>query len=243
MKIRNPKSRFDLQIARNYYVLDVGGGNNPYPKANIVADKFLNSNYHRSGNLNVLKTQQFIEADGEKLPFIDKTFDYVFSSHVLEHVENPATFLIELSRVGKRGYIEGPSLIGEFLIPKESHKWVLLELDGKIVLMEKEDISFNPYLNFGDLFQKHIAPNSIEFQILMRTYPDLFTVRYEWKDEIDFVVNPTDSELRSYFTSSWDEEKILSMFKRKSRFEQITSFLLGLTELASYFLKSIGRWT
>jgi len=147
MKIRNPKSRFDICISPNDYVLDVGGGNNPHPRANIVVDKFPISNYHRSGNLKILKTQKFVVADGENLPFKDKTFDYVISSHVLEHVNNPSIFLEEISRVGKRGYIEAPSLIGEYLIPKKSHKWVLLELEEKIVLMEKIIINFNPTID------------------------------------------------------------------------------------------------
>jgi len=212
MKIRNPKSRFDIRISPNDHVLDVGGGNNPYPRANIVVDKFPISNYHRSGNLKILKKQKFVVAGGENLPFKDKTFDYVISSHVLEHVNNPSIFLEEISRVGKKGYIEAPSLIGEYLIPKKSHKWVVLELDEKIVLMEKNIINLTPSIEFGDLFQKYIAPNSIEFRILMKTYPNLFTVRYEWKESIDYIVNPINSKLRAYFTSPWDEEKILAMF-------------------------------
>lgn len=82
-----------------------GGGNNPHPRANIVVDKFPINNYHRSGDLKILKTQKFVVADGENLPFKDKTFDYVISSHVLEHVNNPSIFLEEISRVGgKRIY-------------------------------------------------------------------------------------------------------------------------------------------
>ena len=122
--------------------------------------------------------------------------------HVLEHVKNPSAFLNEISRVGKRGYIETPSLIGEYLIPKRSHKWVVLELDKKIVLMKKEDIGLTPSLEFGDLFQKYVVPNSIEFRLFMRAYPDLFTVRYEWKDKIDYVINPKNPKLRSFFISS-----------------------------------------
>lgn len=177
-------------------------------------------------------------ADGENLPFKDKTFDYVISSHVIEHVNNPSIFLEEISRVGKRGYIEAPSLIGEYLIPKKSHKWVLLELEEKIVLMEKNIINFNPTIDFGDLFQKYVAPNSIEFRILMNTWPNLFTIRYEWEGSIDFIVNPTDSKLKSYFTQSWDKEKILTMFQRKTKLEQVISFLQGSINVLSNFAKS-----
>jgi ubiquinone/menaquinone biosynthesis C-methylase UbiE len=241
MKIRNPKSRFNRQIGKKEFVLEVGGENNPHPRANVVVDKFPLDNTHRCGNLKVLKKQGFMVADGEDLPFKNKEFDYVISCHVLEHVENPAKFLDELSRVGKRGYLETPSLIGEYLIPKKSHKWVILELKEKIVLMKKEDIGFKPSLEFGDLLQKYVAPNSIEFRLFMRAYPDLFTVRYEWKDSIDYVVNPKNPKLRSFFISPWDEEKILTIVKRKSKFEQIISFLLVFTEMTFGFAKSILR--
>lgn len=239
MEIRNPKSGYDSQIGRKELVLDVGGGDNPHPRANIVVDKYPFNNYHRTRNLRIFKKQKFVVANGENLPFMNKTFDHVICSHVLEHSKNPSAFLDEISRVGKKGYIETPSLIGEYLIPKKSHKWVILKLDEKIVLMGKKDIHLTPSLEFGDLFQKYVAPNSIEFRIFMRTYSDLFTVRYEWKDKIDYIINPTDPKLRSFFTSSWNEEKILTMFKRKSKFEQITSFLLGFTEMTFDYAKSI----
>jgi len=238
VEIRNPKSRFDLRIGRRDFVLDVGRGDNPHPRANVVVDKFLFDNTHRSHSLRLLKGQNLIAADGEKLPFKDRTFDYVICSHVIEHVTEPFKFLKELSRVGKRGYIETPSLIGEYLIPKKSHRWVTLEVEEKIVLMKKEDIGLVPSLEFGDLFQKHLAPNSIEFRVLMRTYPDLFTVRYKWAEQIDFIVNPQDPQLCSLFTASWDKEKIAAMVGDKSKFGQIVSFLSGLTGIASDFIKS-----
>jgi len=242
MKIRNPKSRFDTRIKKEDFVLDVGGGSNPHPRANVVVDKFPLDNTHRCGDLRVFKNQKFIKADGEDLPFKDNEFDYVISCHVLEHVENPAKFLDELSRVGKRGYLETPSLIGEYLIPKKSHRWVILELDKKLVLMRKADVGLPSPIEFGDLLQKYVAPNSIEFRLFMRAYPDLFTVRYEWIDKIDYVINPKDSRLRLFFTSSWDEEKILTILKgikRKSKFEQVISFISVFTGMSFDFVKSI----
>jgi SAM-dependent methyltransferase len=103
MKVRNPRNRQDLNIKKTDRVLEVGGGHRPHPRANVVVDKFIHNNFHRSGDLKVLKNQVFLEADGENLPFSDKEFDYVICSHVLEHVENPEKFLSEQFRVAKRG--------------------------------------------------------------------------------------------------------------------------------------------
>ena len=230
MKIRNPKSRFDLKIGRNDFVLDVGGGHNPHPRANVVIDRYLSNNAHRCGDLKILGNQHLIIADGMFLPLKDKMFEYALSSHALEHVEKPYVYLSELSRVGKRGYLEVPSLIGEYLVPKKSHRWAILEIDEKIVLMNKQIIGLSSPFDFGDLWQKHVMYDSIEFNIFMRTHPNLFTIRYEWKDEINCVVDPDDENLRSFFVHSWDEKKILKIIPKKSKLDMIASFLLGFTE-------------
>jgi len=216
VKTRNPKSRFNLEIKKDDYVLEVGGGHNPHKKADVVVDKFSSDNYHRSGDIKTYKNQVFIEADGENLPFADNEFDYVICNQVLEHVENPQRFLSELSRISKRGYIETPSLIGEYLFPKKSHRWVLLEIDNKLIMMEKNKTGINPKVEFGDLFLHYLPKKSLGFKILERTYPDLFTVRYEWKNEIECVINPNETRYRKYFLNPWDEKNINSFFSKRS---------------------------
>ncbi|WP_157961300.1 class I SAM-dependent methyltransferase [Microvirga flavescens] len=50
---------------------------------------------------------KFVPADGLNLPFADRSFDYVHSSAVLEHVgsaENQARFVTECARVARRGF-------------------------------------------------------------------------------------------------------------------------------------------
>ena len=71
------------------------------------------------------------------MPFKDKDFDYVICAQVLEHVDDPIALVNELQRTATRGYLEVPSFIGESLFPKKSHKWVCLEINGKLVLFDK----------------------------------------------------------------------------------------------------------
>lgn len=225
MKLRNPSSRFDLSIKDDYKVLEVGGGHNPHPRSNIVIDKFVDSNYHRSGDIKVLKHQQFLSADGEALPFEDKSFDYVICAQVLEHVNDPIRFINEQVRVSSRGYMETPSIIGEFLIPKESHRWILQEIDDKIVMYEKERIGFRPVMDFGYVFQEFLPKNSLGFKIMQQNHSDLTLMKFEWQDDIEVLVNPDSSYYRDFFTKPWGEEACNKfLVKRSLGKEGLSSF-------------------
>ncbi len=207
MKLGNPQSRLKLSIKKSYKVLDVGGGHRPHKRANVVVDKFVDTNYHRNGDIMVHKGQEFINADGNDLPFEDKSFDYIVCSHVLEHVEDPIAFLKEQERVAGRGYLETPSMLGEYMMPKESHKWVIQEIDDKLVLYDKDKLNFKVSQDFSFVFQDFLPKQSIAFKMLERTHPDLITVRYEWEGKIDILVNPEDEYYKSYFTQPWNEKK------------------------------------
>ena len=134
MRISTPKSRQDLHIKKRYRVLEIGPGNNPSFRADVLADKFLGDDSHRSGGLRIYPHQKLVNAAAEALPFADKAFDYIICNQVLEHSDDPAQFLREVMRVGKAGYIETPSLLGEWLFPKQSHRYVVLCIGDKLVL-------------------------------------------------------------------------------------------------------------
>lgn len=238
MKVRNPKSRFDLKIKAGDKVLDVGGGHNPHPRANVVVDKFTNTNYHRSGDIKVRKKQKFIAADGEDLPFKDQEFDYVISCHVLEHVENPVKFLNEIFRVGKRGYIETPSLLGEYLYARESHKWILHEHDNKLYLVDKKKIGFTCGYDMGELIQKYLPKHSIGFKIVERTHPNLLTVRIEWLKDFDYEVEPDDPEVLQYFTGKWKTEWGNEFFPSRSLAGELKETLRAFWDISKSVFKS-----
>lgn len=239
MKTNNPKNRSCLNIKSGDYVLEVGGGHNPHPRSNMVVDKYVDSNYHRSGDIVVRKNQKFMQADGENLPFANNEFDYVICNQVLEHVPDPARFLAEQSRVAKRGFIETPSLIGEYLFPKESHIWVILELENKLVLMDKKKINLNPVVNFGDLFLDFLPKHSIAFKMLQRTYMDLFTVRHEWENNIEVLINPDDPEITRFFLHPWDNETINKFFNRRGLLGETKASALAALDIVSTYSKTM----
>ena len=192
MKTDSPYDRGDIHINKNDKVLEIGPGHNPTYRSNVIAEKFIDTNYHRCGDVKIYPHQTFVHADGENLPFKDKEFDYVICNQVLEHVEHPEAFVKELCRVARRGYIETPSLLGEYLFPKKSHKWVILDIDNKLVFYEKNKMPGNYENDYGELFLNYLPFQSLPYKLLWLTEGDITLNRYEWKDEVEILVNPED---------------------------------------------------
>src|SRR4030043_2172370 len=69
--------------------LDLGSGNHPFPLATHLVDLFVENDFHRGGVKLVQDSRPLFVANIESLPFRDKEFDFVYCSHVLEHVADP----------------------------------------------------------------------------------------------------------------------------------------------------------
>ena len=221
MKIKNPFDRTDVTIKKSDSVIEVGPGPYPTRRADVLVEKFPTSNYHRSDDALFYSHQQVIIADGACMPFKDKEFDYIICCQVVEHAEDAAAFIDEHVRVAKRGYLEAPSLIGELLFPKESHKWAMLEIDDKLVLFEKSKFTSEYKPDFGNTFLNHLPYNSLAMRLLMYTHGDIFTIRYEWKDGIDYLINPEDPYYKSFFTKTWTDEMMYKIFPKRSKWQEI----------------------
>jgi hypothetical protein len=64
-----------------------------------------------------------------RLPFADKEFDKVLCSHTLEHVEDPALFYKELTRVGREVTVVIPPLWDiSAVFNIFEHQWIFLSL-------------------------------------------------------------------------------------------------------------------
>jgi SAM-dependent methyltransferase len=231
MKTRTPYDRDNLKINKSDYVLEVGSGHNPMYRSDIIVEKFVSSNYHRCGDVKVYPHQKLINADGAKMPFKNKEFDYDICNQVLEHTDDPAKFLNEQCRVAKNGYIETPSILGEFLFPKKSHKWVILDIDNKLVLFEKNKMPGNYMNNYGELFLNYLPYQSLMYKLLWLTEGDLFLNRYEWKDNIDFIINPTDEKYLAYFTKPWNREMVQKLFPNRGLFKELKKLLCAVCYL------------
>lgn len=143
-----------LNIGPEDIVLDVGSGQNPHPRANVLCDKFIEDNTERACGGSIVVDRPFVLGDGLHLPFQDKAFDFVFCRHLLEHVEDPARLLSELERVGRRGYIETPSKLYEKLYGNDYHRWFVSVQNGSLILERKP----RPYYDneISQWFHSHV---------------------------------------------------------------------------------------
>lgn len=63
MKTDSPYDRGDIHINKNDKVLEIGPGHNPTYRSNVIAEKFIDTNYHRCGDVKIYPHQTFVHAD------------------------------------------------------------------------------------------------------------------------------------------------------------------------------------
>ena len=177
--------RLAAQLPPDALVLEVGSGGNPYPRANVLLDAYEHTRERHWAPL--VADRPTVLGFVENLPFKDKSFDFVIASHVLEHSADPASFLSELQRVGKAGYIETPDAYMERTNPYRDHRLEVTVREGVLVIRKKR-----AWVNDNELTElyEHAAKWPIALETIPRR-PFHFHVRHYWRDAIAFkIVNP-----------------------------------------------------
>ena len=87
-------------------ILDVGCG--VFPHGTVNCDCHIKDVGHRGkeATINPKTIRNFVLCDGQYLPFKNNCFNLVYSSQVIEHVDNPELFLRELVRVSNSRIIQ-----------------------------------------------------------------------------------------------------------------------------------------
>ena len=174
MIIRSSKKYIDNQIEQNpnWKVLDIGCGYTAHKKANIICDVQDLSEYY--------KGRDFVKLEDKTLPFKDKEFDFVITSHVIEHVEDVNFFIKELQRISTKGYIELPTMLEDNLVfeNKNDHLWHMEFDDVNHQLLIRKRIQYlEPVLTvsvakkLAQYFRQSLIlelfwENSIEFKLM-----------------------------------------------------------------------------
>jgi len=93
------------RLNMQFRMLDVGCG--VRPKGDVNIDLFPGLTVHRGCKARIEpgKIRNFIRADALHLPVRSKSFQIVYSNHVVEHVKDPVEFIREHLRVAKRKVI------------------------------------------------------------------------------------------------------------------------------------------
>jgi uncharacterized protein YbaR (Trm112 family) len=177
-----------MNIKPGDLVLEVGSGNRPYARSDVLCDLGhfgQEARYSGTSASGLTTDRPFVFGDAHVLPFRDNAFDYLICSHTLEHLPDPERFLKEAARVSSRGCILTPSRTFELMIAEVTHLWYLEIKDGRLCMEAKAESDNGP---FGLLFQ-NLWPQSAALRKLILKRPDVFEVRYSYENsQIDYSI-------------------------------------------------------
>jgi len=192
---------FEFDIRPGDKVLDIGSGHLPFPYATHLADLSLEED--RIGRAGVpfkhVAGKPVFECSIEDLPFEDEEFDFVYCSHVLEHVNSPEMACKEIMRVGKRGFIETPGPGKDLWLNSaqiSKHKWS--------IELKRDQLFFKEYtadeivgFNCGILMDMNCAPQTPRekaFAALLNLRADLVNTMLYWENRFKVEVQRKEVE-------------------------------------------------
>ncbi|MCX7049585.1 MAG: class I SAM-dependent methyltransferase [Candidatus Sumerlaeota bacterium] len=183
------QSQYMRLVPEKGVILDLASGHNPFPKATILCDRYLEITAHRREEIK-LDDRPFVILDMHHLPFKNKSIDYIYCSHVIEHSSDPAQACREMMRVARAGYIETPTLMKDALFAwakDMSHNWHVLRFANSLLFFE-----------YDEQRQRGIGSEQWAKQVLGDVYhPNqdiyyrnlgIFNTILEWKDGFNVMV-------------------------------------------------------
>ena len=177
--------RLHCPVPASALVLEVGSGGSPYFRANVLVDAYAETRERHWAPF--ITDRPSVLGMGEALPFRNKSFDFVIASHVLEHSADPESFLQELQRVAKAGYIETPDAFMERINPYWDHRSEVTVRDGILEVRKKS--SWRPDPELVELYEER-AKDLIAGSVIPSN-PFTFHTRFYWMDQIPYrIVNP-----------------------------------------------------
>ena len=204
-------------------VLDVGGWTRPLARANYIIDF---NPYETRGKMGLIgdgsekfnKNTWIIHdiCSRKPFPFKDKQFDFVFCSHTLEDLKDPAWVCSEIIRIGKRGYIETPSrwiesktrVGGTLKFPQKlagyfNHLWFVEVINNELVFTSK-----NPLIHVLKDFQiKNVISPILEF---------FWENEFKYREKLILSVNDAVYDLLNFKLTEVKNETERQRLRRKA---------------------------
>ena len=161
-----------LEKNLNWKVLDIGCGFRAHKNASVIADIQDFSDFY--------KEKKFIKINEKNLPFKNKEFDFVISSHVIEHVEDFEFFVKELERISSKGYIELPSRLGDNLVFENENDhiwWFCFDDVSNTIVASKKNQLIDPFItvSMAKLFEE--------------VFRESFVIELAWEEKIDYKID------------------------------------------------------
>lgn len=170
---------------RNKLVLDVGAGNNPHPRADVLCEKYLHDDFHRGAG-GAATDLPLVVGDASALPFKSDSIDILISSNTIEHLEDPAGFFAEAGRVAHSGFFTAPSALQEHLCSYIYHPWMIERQGDTLVFEAKDRVVINPKVH--DFFIHHIMNNNLGLDTFTIDHWNQLVIEYRWEGKPDLEV-------------------------------------------------------
>jgi SAM-dependent methyltransferase len=172
---------------RRLRVLEIGSGNAPDARSHVLVDRHpWDSRERARGEALRRDGRPLVAADGAALPFAAQSFDLVLALGVLEHTDDPAAFLLEMARVGRRGLVHVPTTFTERIFFREFHTHTFA-LDGATLVIRRKRFGDA----FGGLFD-YLAHFDADFSRFVEKNRGLFNLEYAWQGRPSFRVEDYD---------------------------------------------------
>ncbi|HZB20274.1 MAG TPA: methyltransferase domain-containing protein [Blastococcus sp.] len=258
--------RIALPVADDALVLDVGSGDKPSWRADVLLDRYLGDEYaaQRSGRGRARISRPLFNADAAAMPFADGVFDYTICSNLLEHVEDPAGVIRELMRVSRAGYIEVPEASSAKIVDFPSHIW-WCRLDAStqpptLVFTAKDSPVFDPeiadYLRRSSLQRRveAVLNSHFEHRVIMLRWSGTIPHRVEGSVPESLVehamaqpghTKDLQAALVEAATDVLTARKQRRLRRRRLRYDELVrpEFRTGDGALLERRVYSDGRWT
>ncbi len=190
--------------AQKSLVVEIGPGHIPF----LFASEFVE--WQLSPNL-VGKTVHYLDINKDRLPYEDKSVDFLYCRHTLEDLYNPFWACQEMSRIAKSGYIETPSPVAEFCRGVDGgspsyrgyvhHRYLIWADKDMLIFLPKYPII--EHFNFVDT-ENNIAEALNSSPLFWNTY-------FFWHDSISFHPLQHDKDFKIQLNYT---EKILEGLQR-----------------------------
>ena len=167
-------------IKRTDRVLEIGPGNSPHPRANVLLERAFDeveALKQRGGTEKLETSKTIVFYDGGGFPFDDDAFDYVICSHVIEHVDDVEFFCSEMFRVAKRGYLEYPTLYYEYLYNFSVHTQLINFSEGELRHLPKTETGLQYFQPVQAMFNRALE---LGYSELVGDMKNVMFQGFEW---------------------------------------------------------------